>query len=78
MKSLKEIKKSDRETFDFRSDGVVCFCKCNDISTVNIGSTFLCHLPIETVKRCVKSESDARITQSQLTKQYNNGMGGEG
>ena len=27
MKSLKEMEKSDRGTFNFRSDGVVYFCK---------------------------------------------------
>ena len=76
MKSLKEMKNSDRGTFDFGSDGVDYFCKWNDNSIVNIGSNFLSHLPIETVKRRVKSEPDARITQPQLIKQYNNGMGG--
>ena len=75
MKSLKEMKKSDRGTFDFRSDGVVYFCNWNDNSIVNIGSNFLSHLPIEKMKRLVKSEPDARITQPQLIKQYNNGMG---
>ena len=40
------------------------------------GSNFLSHLPIETVKRRVKREPDARINQSQLIKQYNNGTGG--
>ena len=57
-------------------DGVVDFCKWNENSIVNIGSNFLSHLPIETVIRRVKSEPDARITQHQLIKQYNNGMGG--
>ena len=76
MKSLKEMKKSDRETFSFRSDGVVYFCKWNDNSIVNIGTNFLPHLSIENVKRRVKNEPDARITQPQLIKQYNNGMGG--
>ena len=35
MKSFKEMKKSDRGTFDFRSDGIVYFCKWNDHSIVN-------------------------------------------
>ena len=55
---------------------MVYFCKWNDNSVVNIGSNVLSHLPIETVKRSVKSEPDAHITQPQLIKQYNNGMGG--
>ena len=76
MKSLKEMKKSDRGTLYFRSDDVVYFCKWNANSIVNIGSNFLSHLPIETVKRRVKREPDVRITHPQLIKQYNNGMGG--
>ena len=75
MKSLKEMKKSDRETFNSCSDGVVYFCKWNDNSIVNIVSNFLSHLPIETMKRRVKSEPDARIAQPQLIKQCNNGLG---
>ena len=55
---------------------MVYFCKWNGNSIVNIGSNFLSHLPIETGKRRVKSEPDARITQPQVIKQYNNGMGG--
>ena len=34
------------------------------------------HLSVETVKLQVKSQPDAHITQPQLIKQYNNGMGG--
>ena len=71
-----KMKKSDRETFGFRSDGVVYFCKWNDNSVVNIGTNFLPHLSIENVKRRVKNEPDAHITQPQLIKQYNNGMEG--
>ena len=69
-----KMKKSG--TFDFRSDGVVHFCEWNDNSIFNIGSNFLSHLPIETVKCPVKSEPDACITKPQLIKQCNNGMGG--
>ena len=50
IKSLKEMKKSGSGTFDFRNDGVVYFCKWNDDPIVNIGSSFLCHLPTERVK----------------------------
>ena len=55
---------------------MIYFCKWNDNSIVNIGSNFLSHLPIERVKRRVKGEPDASITQPQLIKQYNDGMGG--
>ena len=78
IKSLKEMKTSHRGTFDFRSGGVVYFWKWNDNSIVNIGCNFLSHITIETVTRRVKSEPDARTTQCQLIKQYNNCMGGVG
>ena len=76
MKSIKEMKKSERGTFDFCSDGIVYFCKWNDNSIVNIASNFASHIPTETVKRQVKKNADARVTQPKLIKQYNLGMGG--
>ena len=76
MKSIKEIKKSERGTFDFCSDGIVYFCKWNDNSIVNIASNFTSHIPTETVKRRVKKKADARVTQPKLIKQCNLGMGG--
>ena len=44
MKSIKEMKKSERGTFDFCSDGIVYFCKWNDNSIVNIASNFSLHI----------------------------------
>ena len=76
MKSIKEMKKSERGTFDFCSDGIVYFCKWNDNSVVNIASNFTSHIPTETVKRRVKKKADARVTQPKLIKQYNLEMGG--
>ena len=51
MKSIKEMKKSKRGTFDFCSVGIVYFCKWNDNSIVSIASNFTSHIPTETVKR---------------------------
>ena len=48
LRASSKMKKSG--TFDFRSDGVVHFCKWNDNSIFNIGSNFLSHLPIKTMK----------------------------
>ena len=76
MKSIKEMTKSERGTFDFCSDRIVYFCKWNDNSIVNIACNFTSHIPTETVKRGVKKKADARITQPKLIKQYNLGMGG--
>ena len=50
--------------------------KWSNKSPANIVSNFRFHLPTETVKRRVKSETDAPIIESQLIKQYYNSMGG--
>ena len=76
MKTLKEMKKFDRGSFDFHSDGKVYFCRWNNNSVVNIGSNYASHLPGETVKRRVKRNSNVSITQPQLIKKYNLGMEG--
>ena len=76
MTLIREMKKRERETFDFCSDGIVYFCKWNDNSIANIASNFTSHTPTETVKRRVKKKADACVTQPKLIKQYNLGMGG--
>ena len=76
MKSIKEMKKCERGTFNFCSDEIVYFCKWNDNSIFNIASNFTSHIPTETVKRRMKKKTDARVTQPKLIKQYNLGMGG--
>ena len=62
----KSLKKSDRGTFDFRCDGNVYFCKWND--TV--------HIPFSHTKQRVKKDKDCSVTQQNLIKEYNIGMGG--
>ena len=75
MKLIKEIKKSERGTFSFCSDGIVYVCKWHDNPIVNIASNFTTQIPTETVKRRVKKKAEARLNQPKLTKQYNLGMG---
>ena len=62
MKTLKERKKSDRGLLDFHSDGKVYFCRWNNNSVVNIRSNYDSQLPVETVKRRVKRDSNVTIT----------------
>ena len=76
MTLIREMKKSERGTFDFCSDGIVYFCKWNDNSIANIASNFTSNILTETVKCRVKMTADARVTQPKLIKQYNLGMGG--
>ena len=68
MKTLKEIRKSDRGSFDFCSDGKVYFCSWNNNSVVNIVSNYASHLPVEIGKRRVKRDSNVNITQPNLIK----------
>ena len=76
MKTLKELKKPDRGSFDFCSDGKVYFCRWNDSTVVNIGNNYSSYLPVKTVKCRMKRDSSVSITQPQLIKKYNLGMGG--
>ena len=69
MKTLKEMKKSKRGSFDFCSDAKIYFCKWND------NDNYVSHLPEQTVKRRVKKDSNVSIMQPQLIKN-NLGMGG--
>ena len=71
MKTLKEIKKSDRGSFDFRSDGKVYFCRWNNNSVINIVRTYAFHLPVEIGKRRVKRDSNVSITQPNLIEKCN-------
>ena len=57
MKTLKEMKKSERGLLDFHSDGKVYFSRGNSNSVVNIRSNYDSHLPVETVKRRVKRDN---------------------
>ena len=68
MKTLKEIRKSDRGSFDFCSDGKVYFYSWNNNSVVNIVSNYASHLPVEIGKRRVKRDSNVNITQPNLIK----------
>ena len=72
----RSLKKLDRGIFDFRCDGNVYFCKWNDNAIVSIGSHFTSHIPVSHTKRRVKKDKDCYVTQPNLIKEYNIGIGG--
>ena len=69
MKTFKEMKKSDRGSFEFCSVNKVYFCRWNNNYLVNIGSNCSSHLPVETVKHRVKRDSNVSINQPHLKKE---------
>ena len=54
MKTNKELKKSGRGSYDYRSDGLVYVAKWNDNSIVTICSNYSTHFPVHKCKRRVK------------------------
>ena len=68
MKATSVMKKSDRGTCGYHSDGKVLFCRWNNNPTANIGSNFLANEPVHTVKRRVKQKSNVHVAQLFLVK----------
>ena len=76
MTSSKELSRSNRGSFDYRSDGEVFFCKWNDNSIANIANNFATNQPRQKVLRRVKRNPNTSVDMPMLVKLYNNGMGG--
>ena len=74
--SSKKLSRSNRGSFDYRSDSEVFFCKWNDNSSVNIASNFATHQPLQKVLQKVKRNPNTSVDMPMLVKPYNNGMGG--
>ena len=75
MKSNKELKRSGRGSFDYRSDGLVYVAKWNDNSIVHVCSNYSTHEPLHKCKRRVKGAT-LDVPQPHLISTYNKGMGG--
>ena len=75
MKTNKELKKSGRGSYDYRSDGLVYVAKWNDNSIVTICSNYSTHFPVHKCKRRVKGAT-MDVSQPHLISMYNKGMGG--
>ena len=74
--SSKQLKKTERGTYDFRCDGNVYICKWNDNAVVSVATNYLSHLPLHQVRRRVKKQSNVKVPQPHLICSYNEGMGG--
>ena len=71
------IKKSDRGTFDYKSDGNVLFCTWKDSSVVSIGTNFDSVFPFHSCSRySVSQRKKVSIQQPNLIRNYNMNMGG--
>ena len=73
--SSKDLKKEERGTFDFCSDGKVYVAKWHDNSIVTIASNWENHQPVHKTRRRVKG-GEKQVSQPQLVCTYNKGMGG--
>ena len=72
MSTDKEMKKSGRGSFDYRTDGHIFVTKWHDNSSVVVGSNHLTHEPLSTAKRRVKRDV-ADVPQPHMIKEYNRG-----
>ena len=73
--SSKDLKKEERGTFDFCSDGKVYFAKWHDNSIVTIASNLENHQPVHKARRRVKG-GEKQVPQPHLLCSYNKRMGG--
>ena len=76
MNDVKTMKKSDRGSFDYRSDGDVHVVRWNDNSIVHVASSHETHEPLHEVGRRVKGASNVKVKQPTMIRSYNKGMGG--
>ena len=76
MTDVKTMKKSDRGSFDYRSDGDVHVVIWNDNSIVNVASNHETHEPLHEVGRRVKGASNVKVKQPKMIRSYNKGIGG--
>lgn len=75
MKGVEGMRKSERGTYDYRSDGDVEMVRWNDNSIVTFCSNACGVYPVRPVKRLMKSKSEM-IPQPNVVAKYNKGKGG--
>ncbi|KAL1480237.1 hypothetical protein MTO96_051205 [Rhipicephalus appendiculatus] len=77
LKSMKDVGKEERRSFDYKCDGLVYACRWNDNAVVTVSSNHLSHEPVGSAKRFSRrSNKKVDIPQPHLIKKYNEGMGG--
>ncbi len=75
MKSDKELKREDRGTYDFTSDGNVFALRWHDNAVVSLASNHLTHEPVMKTKRRTK-RGTKEVDMPNIVAAYNSGMGG--
>ncbi|KAF5281922.1 hypothetical protein FQR65_LT14448 [Abscondita terminalis] len=70
------MKKKDRGTFDYKSDGNIICVKWHDSAVVTVASNYHVVTPLQNTKRRMKGQSKVDVPQPNLIKKYNQGMGG--
>ena len=73
---LNILKRDERASFDYRSNGNVLFAQWKDNSVVSIGSNFSSITPLKKVNHWVKGAGKVAVDQPNLIADYNTGMGG--
>ena len=76
MISKKAIKKKTRRSYDYRCNGEIFVCKWHDNSIVNIASNHFTHEPVHCIKRRVRGQGTNEVTQPNIIRLYNKGIGG--
>lgn len=76
VKSVQEMKKNSRGSYDYRSDGEVEVVRWNDNAVVSFCSNATGIEPITQVKRWEKKKGTVMVSQPKVVAQYNSGMGG--
>ena len=72
----KKMKKTERGSFDFRSDGNTEIVRWNDNSIVTIESNAYGVQPIGSAKKRIKGKEEQKIQQPVVITEYNQGKGG--
>ena len=68
---VKKMKKNERRSFDFRSDGNFEIVRCNENYVVSIGSNVYGVQPIGSAKRWIKGKGKQNIEQLAVIAAYN-------
>lgn len=67
----KDMKKNERGSYDYRSDGTVLCVKWNDNSVVTVASNYYVVNPVQKAERRVKKERKKVVTQPFVISMYN-------
>ncbi|XP_068212129.1 piggyBac transposable element-derived protein 3-like [Palaemon carinicauda] len=76
LKTDTDMKKTERGSYDYRSDGDVEIVRWNDNSVVTLCSNVAGVEPVRHVKRRVKNKGSILVPQPHVVACYNKGMGG--